>query len=267
MAMIFPGMDPYLEHPNLWPSVHSRLVVYVCDQLQPLLLPRYIATIEERVYIEGPDRQVVPDVWVTQLQRSSGSVSVATAPGDGPEVIVVPELEIHESYIEILDRDSQQKVVTVIEVVSPTNKALGSGRDSYKEKQREVRQSDTHLVEIDLLRGGQSVVAATSNRLRTLGRYDYVVSVERSRRRGRFEIYRRMVRQPLPIINIPLSGDDPDVPLRLQDAVTQVYEAGAYRVRIDYTRPCFPPLAGEDQAWADDQIRAAGITSESGNGQ
>jgi hypothetical protein len=200
---------------------------------------------------------------VTQRQWSSGGVAVATAPSDEPEVIVVPELEIHESYIEILDRAREQKVVTVIEVVSPTNKAPGTGRDSYQEKQREVRQSDTHLVEIDLLRGGQSVVAATSNRLRMLGRYDYVVSVERSGHRGTFEIYRRVLRQPLPVLNIPLAGDDPDVPLRLQDAVAQVYEAGAYRARIDYKQPCFPPLADEDREWANERIRAAGLLSQS----
>jgi hypothetical protein len=264
MEMIFPGMDPYLEEPSLWPGVHAALVIYIRDQLQPLLRPRYIAAVEERVYLEGPDREVVPDLSIRRRPRLSEGVAVAEAPGDGPEVIVVSDLEIHESYIEILDRVTGQKVVTVIEVVSPTNKAPGPGRDSYKDKQYEVRQSDTHLVEIDLLRQGQSVVAATSDTLRRLGKYDYLVSVERAWRRGRFEVYRRMLRQPLPVINIPLAADDPDVPLQLQDAVAQVYEAGAYRDRIDYTQPCFPPLAGEDQAWADDQIRAAGITSRNG---
>ena len=57
MSMIFPGMDPYLESPLLWPGVHTSLIVYFRDQLQPLLRPRYLATIEERVYLERPARR------------------------------------------------------------------------------------------------------------------------------------------------------------------------------------------------------------------
>ena len=139
MAMIFPGMDPYLEDPALWPGVHAPLIVYIRDQLQPLIEPQYIAAVEERVYLEGPGREVIPDVWIRREPASSAAIALAEAPSDGPEVLVVPDLEVHESYIEILDRATGQKVVTVIEVVSPTNKAQGAGRDSYVEKQLEVR--------------------------------------------------------------------------------------------------------------------------------
>jgi hypothetical protein len=263
MAMIFPGMDPYLEDPDLWPGVHSRLVVYISDQLQPLIRPRYIAAVEERVYLEGPGRDVVPDVSIRHRPRSFEGLAVATvAPSDGPEVLVIPDLEIHESYIQILDRATGQKVVTVIEVISPTNKKTGAGRDSYLEKQREVRHSDAHLVEIDLLRAGYPVLAVPIEWQKKLGAFDYLVSVERAWRRSRFEAYRRMLRQPLPVIDIPLAGDDPDVPLKLQDAVAQVYDAGSYIDRIDYTQPCFPPLAEEDQAWAAERIREAGLLSQ-----
>jgi hypothetical protein len=257
MAMIFPGMDPYLEHPALWPGVHNRLVVYLADQLQPLLSPRYLAAVEDRVYLEGSDRDIIPDVWIKHQPLSSGGAALAVAPADGPEVLVVPDLEIHESYIAILDRTSNQRIVTVIEVVSPSNKNFGPGRDSYLDKQHEVRHSDTHFVEIDLLRDGQSVVAAPLSRLQRLGKYDYVACIERAGRRTRFEIYRRSLRDSLPTISIPLAGDDPDVPLSLRDAVEKVYSAGSYRDRIDYSQPCFPPLGEVDQAWANERIAAA----------
>jgi hypothetical protein len=259
MAMIFPGMDPYLEGPDLWPGVHSRLVVYISDQLQPLIRPRYIAAVEERVYLEGPGREVVPDVSIRRQPRSFEGVTVANAPSDGPEVLVIPNLEIHESYIQILDRATGQKVITVIEVVSPTNKRTGAGRDSYLEKQREIRHSDAHLVEIDLLRAGYDVLAVPPDWLKKLGALDYLVSVERAWRRGRFEVYRRMLQQPLPVVDVPLAGDDPDVQLKLQDVIAQVYDAGSYIDRIDYSQPCFPPLAEQDQAWANERIRDAGL--------
>lgn len=257
--MIFPGMDPYLEHPDLWPGVHNRLVVYLADQLQPRLGPRYIATIEERVYVEGHDREIIPDVLLKRQSRSRGGTALAEAPADGPEVLVIPDLEIHESYVAILDRQTNQRIVTVIEVVSPTNKYLGPGRESYLAKQYEVRHSATHLVEIDLLREGQSVVAAPHSRLHRLGKYDYVVCAERAGQRGRFEIYRRSLHDSLPSINIPLADDDPDVPLKLQDAVEKVYHAGSYRDLIDYSQPCFPELSEQDQKWAKERIATSPI--------
>jgi hypothetical protein len=255
--MIFPGMDPYLEHPDLWPGVHSALVVCIRDQLQPMLRPRYIAAVEERVYLEGADRDIIPDVWLKRQPLSTGGTALAEAPVDGCEVLIAPDLEIHESYIAILDRATNQRIVTIIEVVSPSNKHAGPGRESYLSKQHEVRHSDAHLVEIDLLRDGPSVVAAPHHRLQRLGSYDYLVSVERAGQRGRFEIYRRSLRYASPTINIPLAGDDPDVQLQLQATVAEVYTAGSYRDRIDYAKHCVPPLSGEIQNWASDRIAAA----------
>ena len=242
MAMLFPGMDPFLENPAFYPGLHNALIVYIADQMQPFLCPRYIAAIEERVYLD------------TSVRDRDSAIPEKHRPGS-------TDLEIHESYVAILDRATNQRIVTVIEVVSPTNKHSGPGRDSYLSKQHEIRYSDTHLVEIDLLRDGHSVVAAPPHQLRHLGEYDYLVSVERAGQRGRFEIYRRSLRDALPIVNIPLAGDDPDVPLKLQDAVAQVYTAGSYRDRIDYSKPCFPSLSEEGQAWASEKIAAASSMS------
>src|SRR5439155_25358177 len=122
VGMNFPGMDPYLEDPQIWPGVHAALIVYIRDQLQPALRPRYIAAIEERVFVEGPDREIVPDVWLKRSRSNHGGRAVAQANGDAPVLVRVPALEVHESYVAILDRQTGQRVVTVIEVVSPTNK-------------------------------------------------------------------------------------------------------------------------------------------------
>jgi hypothetical protein len=258
MSMIFPGMDPYLEDPRLWPGVHSRLVVYLADQLAPLLRPRYVAAIEERVFIEGPDQQFIPDVHVRRSEPAGEARTVAVAEADEPVVVQVPELEIHESYIEILDRHSGQSVVTVIELVSPSNKFPGPGRDSYLAKQREVRASTAHLVEIDLLRTGQHVVAVPEWVARGRGPYHYLVCANRAGGvRDLFDLYPRGLRERLPRIRIPLAGDDPDVPLDLQAAIAKVHEAGSYRDRINYQAPCQPPLESDDQLWARDLVQSA----------
>ena len=251
MSMIFPGMDPYLEDSQLWPGVHNALVVYLRDQLQPLLRPRYVAAVEERVFVEGPNREIIPDVWLKQIPRPERMASVAVAEADEPVVVQVPDLEIHESYIDILDRKSDQRVVTVIEVVSPSNKYPGPGRDSYRSKQSEVLGSTAHLVEIDLLRTGQHVVAVPERVARNHGPYDYLVCVNRAEsRRDLFDLYPRRLEDRLPRIRIPLADDDADVPLDVQAAVAKVHDAGSYRDRIDYNSPCLPPLEAGKQEWA-----------------
>ncbi len=260
MSILFPGMDPYLENPQFFPGIHSRMVVYMADQLAPLLRPRYLTSTGERVYVEGPDpRPIVPDVWIRSTPRQSNGAAVSMAGVlDEPTVVEVPEVEVREPYIEILDRESSMRVVAVIELLSPSNKYAGTGREAYRAKQCEIRNSETHLIEIDLLRYGPHTVAIPEARVRGRFAYDYLICVNRAGQiRNRYEIYTRTIRDRLPMIRIPLAGDDPDVPLDIQTAFEQAYEAGSYRDRIDYEAHCEPPLAPEDHAWADDLIRTA----------
>jgi hypothetical protein len=256
--MIFPGMDPYLEDATIWPGVHASMIVYIRDQMQPLLRPRYIAAVEERVFVEGPNRDIIPDVWLKRSQPEQEGSTVALADGDAPVVVEVPPLEVHETYVAILDRQSRQRVVTVIELVSPTNKYSGPGRTSYLDKQRQVLGSDTHLVEIDLLRHGPHVLAVAEWAARDWGPYDYLISINRAEGvRGRFQLYPRTLRQRLPRIRIPLAGDDPPVILDIQAVLAQTYDAGSYGDRLHYDAPCRPPLSADDQAWADQCIQEA----------
>jgi hypothetical protein len=255
MGMIFPGMDPYLEDSQIWPGVHSRFIVYLSDGLQPLLRPRYVAAVEERVYVEGPDRDIIPDVWIKH-RRHAVKGTAAQAVADAPDLERVP-LEIHESFVQILDLHSNQRVVTVIEVLSPTNKYAGQGRELYESKQREVLRSQAHLIEIDLLRAGPHVLAVPELTARKKP-YDYLVSVNRAEeRRDLFEVYRRRLPDRLPRIGVPLAEDDPDVVLDLQAVLAETYERGGYRDRLDYTQPCCPPLSASDQEWANRCIRDA----------
>src|SRR3954462_7556892 len=89
----FPGADPFLEHPVLWESVHARLIVTIADQLQPRLDPRYIASIEERVYIEGPQRRI-PDVWIQRARGAEHSALIADSDSDSAVILEVEDLEV-----------------------------------------------------------------------------------------------------------------------------------------------------------------------------
>ena len=123
----FPGMDPYLEHPALWPAVHARLMVWMAHQLAPLLRPRYVASVEERVFVEESQQQRIPDIWVQKVRNGGGRLAAGGVEVVAPVEVEVEELEVREHFIEILDRYQDLKVVTVIELVSPSNKAAGPG--------------------------------------------------------------------------------------------------------------------------------------------
>src|SRR5262249_15837303 len=173
-----------------------------------------------------------------------------------PIVVEVSEAEVGQSYIAILDRYRDQKVVAVLELVSPTNKVAGPGREAYLLKQQQVRQTEAHLVEIDLLRYGAHVLSVPEIYTRSYEPYEYLISVNRWPQRKRFELYPCRLRERLPTIQVPLSEPDPDVPLNLQAALEPVYEDGDYMLRVKYEDPCVPPLTPEDQEWANERWSA-----------
>jgi hypothetical protein len=255
MKMPFPGMDPYLEHPVLWESVHTRLIVTLAEQLQPRLDPRYVTSVEERVFIEGPQRRI-PDLWVQKTPELTGPQGVLPASPGAAVVVEIEDLEVRESRIEILDAYNSLKLVALIELVSPTNKAPGPGRESYLAKQAEILARDCHLVEIDLHRQGRHVMSIPGWRAERLPLHDYLACVSRWPQRKRFELYYWKLRDRLPEIRIPLAEPDPDVLLDLQAGLEHVYHAGRYAKRVRYGEPCDPPLSPEDQQWASKRITA-----------
>ncbi len=254
MSMIFPGMDPYLEAPAIWEGFHSSFVVYMRDALQPQLRPRYIASVERRVVVESPNgdqRPIIPDVWVGNRTQASATSATAVADVDSPVIVEVSALEIHQSYLEILDTTTGMRVVTVIEVVSPSNKYHGHGRDLYLTKQAEVLSSLVNLVEIDLHRSGPHVVSVPESVARSKGPYDYLVCTNRAvGPREKFELYPRRLADRLPRIPIPLATGDRDVRLDLQAVLELAYDRGAYSDQLRYDRPCSPPLDPTDEEWA-----------------
>jgi hypothetical protein len=147
--------------------------------------------------------------------------------------------------------------VTVIEVLSPTNKKPGDGQEQYLRKQQELRQAEVSLVEIDLLRDGDWVVAVPIDVLEPKVRTPYRVVVRRGWRRLQAEYYAISHSERLPKIRVPLRPTDSDVPLDLQALLDQCYENGGYD-DIDYTRSPEPPLPPAAARWAAQLLRRAG---------
>ena len=269
MPSPFPGMDPYLEEPGFWPDVHHELISNVRAELNVQLQPKYFARLEDRVYLSdetdpGRDHFVVPDVRVIAradrpaASRTAGAEPVAVADDVQPiEVSTLAEDELHETFIEVIDR-ADRSVVAVIEVLSPTNKVAGSsGRRSYLDKRHEVMRSPTHLVEIDLLRTGAPIFVRQS-----LPPHEYLAHVSRARADGRRRatVWPIPLRCRLPIVPVPLRNGDPDARIDIQATLAVAYERGAYGLDVDYTRDPVPPLTAEQAAWARQVVAGGNAT-------
>lgn len=147
-------------------------------------------------------------------------------------------------------------LVTVIEILSPTNKRFGSeGYEAYTQKRIDLINSDVHLIEIDLLRRG--------NRWPTdpvLPDAPYFVFLSRANHRPEVEVWPLTFRETPPPMPVPLRYPDPDVRFDLAAALARVYELGAFARRIDYREPPpAPDLSLADARWLDEQLRAAGL--------
>src|ERR1700745_3510196 len=165
MPSPFPGMDPYLEDEKLWPVFHHQFVMCLYQLLLPGPGDRYRAGPSQRTY-------ATEQALFTSIIRE----------------------EHHEEYIEIRQR-SDGRLVTMVDVVSPSNKRTDCGRDAYLQKRREGRGGGASLVEIDLVIQGQPMLEYSREGLPD---WDYAVTVTRSTQPERYEIYTATLQKRLP---------------------------------------------------------------------
>jgi hypothetical protein len=255
-------MDPYLEDPVAWRDVHHALTTRIRDQLTPQLRPRYSARLEVRYvtdYADGSEIRVMyPDVDVVERVRAPQR-EAHDAPAPSSVATLTPPLTLttfipaQEKLVTIQIRDIRTKsLVTVIELLSPVNKRPASaGREEYLEKRGKILQTDVHLLEIDLLRAGERVPM-----IDPLPNGPYFVFLSRGHRRPQCEVWPIALRDPLPVLPVPLLAPDADVQLDLEEALQIVYDNAGYEDWIDYTQPPPDPLlAPDDAAWVETQLR------------
>jgi hypothetical protein len=200
-------MNPYLEQPALWSSFHSRFIVALADAIEQTLSDEYYVEVETRTYLD-----------------------------DG--------LDAKERYLEVRDITTHD-VITVLRLLPPENQHSGDSQNSYEKQRSAILSSDTHLVEIDLLRAGQPMPVLGSP---SLGAYRILIS--RSSQRPSAELYSVELWQPLPEIPIPLKAVQEDVVISLQAVLEGVYDRARYASRIDYSQsPPLPALSELEQQW------------------
>jgi hypothetical protein len=253
-------MDPWLEHPAVWPGFHQIFIVDAAAQLQPRLRQRgYYVDIGERVWLAEPGRPILPDLVVEQAlsERSRPTVAIRKSHADQPIHIERTIVEIKEIFLEIFET-ATHRLITGIELLSPTNKRDRTGRRLYRRKQREAAEAGIHLVEIDLLRLKPHLLDFPKPILEELPEHSYLVHIGR-RWSSDYEIYAIKLRESLPKIVVPLKQDDEDGVLDLQRVMDESYEKGPYPEKLMYGSPAKPRLTGGDAKWADQLLREKGF--------
>ena len=255
MPSPLPGMDPYIEHPNIWSDFHSDLAGEIRAELNTIIQPKYVARLETRVTYEiieiAEVRGIRPDVGVYESELSSFGESPTLVITPAPVQSVVPlEIPLKLLSVEIRLVDMMQ-LITAIEILSPVNKRPGhEAYQSYLRKRRELLRSEAHLLEIDLLRGGTRPPLETPVPLAP-----YYVTLSRADHRPHVGVWPIQLADTLPVLPVPLLEPDPDVPLDLGKMVSAVYERGGYASIIDYSQPPPPPpLDDSEMAWLQQRI-------------
>jgi len=250
MPSPFPGMDPYIEASGGWEDFHDRMITYIGDAILETVPAHYSVRIQERVtsisVSEGTEKVGIADVGVSAPQNgaSSGSVKSAGVATIEPVLIEHASYEpLTETYLEIRRRP-ELELVTVIEVLSPSNKEK-PGREQYRTKRNVLLSQYVHIVEIDLLISGVRLPMK-----KALPPGDYFAYVSRAEQRFNADVYAWSVWHPLPTIPIPLREPDPDYLLDLSRLFAQTYDRGHYERELNYKAD--PPsfLRPEDREWA-----------------
>ena len=249
MPSPFPGMNPYIEQPAVWQDFHTRFMSTAAEVIGAQIEPRYFVKIEEHLFVHErsanerrpfgrPDLSVLPAD--ENVPAHSGGTTVAA-----PATVFTPDAveEEVQRYLEIRDRQTRE-VITVIELLSPSNKDSKEGRQQYWNKTRMLlSRTSSNLVELDLLRGGPRMP------WREMKECDYYALVSRASERPRVAFWPIRLRDGLPTIPIPLRPDEQEPTLDLQALLHRIYDAGRYRLFIYDTDP-EPPLSGADAIWA-----------------
>lgn len=255
----YPGMNPYLEAPGIWESFHHSFIVYTAAALNRVLPASYVAVVEEWLQVLPPPHGFRPDVVIGEAPV--GNVALlerATETADAPFIVEALENAPRQRFVNIVRAHDQSEVIATLEVLSHANKTLGRDRDAYLRKQNVICASDTHLIEIDLLRAGVPTLAVPLERL-DAAPYDYLLCLHRGGTGARYEVWPVTLQQPLPRIAVPLETPLPDVVLDVQAVLERAYDEGAYARLLDYSKEPVPPLSPEYAAWSDALLKAQGL--------
>jgi len=265
VASPFPGMDPYIEEAGLWEDFHHDLISEIKSSLANRLPQRYVIRSGERSYVAlaldeaEEQRSFLPDVAVTTghgsgraARKTKKTASTGAAPSEAGAVMMraLVKAEYREAFLEIRQVDPEHKLITGIEILSPSNKRPNTkGWRLYNRKRLAYLSGYANFVEIDLLRRGRRMPMASA-----WPDSPYYLLVCRKKRASRCAVWPATFTEPLPSIPIPLAPPDADISLDIQPFARAIYARSRYERDIDYRHPLYPPLSSAEAAWFQERL-------------
>jgi len=251
---------PYLEHPELFPGLHHLLISEIARFLSPQLRPKYRVAVEVRTYETTDENSLqvgIPDVTIRSRQTANDSTTTNVALAEltvEPVKVRIPiPLTIKEGYLEVREVGTEA-LITTIEILSPSSKRPGKGRQKYLKKRETILETRTNLVEIDLLRKGQPMPIVDNNI-----QSHYRILVYRGDTRPLADLYAFNLHNVIPSFSLPLRGDDSEPVINLQELLNQVYEIYDYDLVVDFSKEPIPALSEEDKNWVDEILKEKGL--------
>ena len=258
MPSPFPGMDPYLEDPAYWSGFHTTFNIYIRSAISLLLPEGYFADVEQVVWLEDvadDEREpfAIPDAFIAE--SGPGAVAVAKRKATRATAqVTLPKLlpKRAPKHVQIVDKVGN-KIITVIELLSPSNKESGTERDAFLYKRKEYLRAGTNLVEIDLLRDGERLPLGKPKPPQA----DYYAIISEAKQYPRAAVWAWTVRDELPVLPIPLKPEHGAVLLELRTCLDRVYEDAMYEKRLNYASSPYLPLRKHDAEWAAEHVKPA----------
>jgi len=258
MPSPFPGMNPYFEQPGSWRGIHSTFLVHLQAQIAPRVQPKYFTKIEETLYVDRAREErrrpfAIADIGIAKnsdTARSGTALAVAR-----PVQARLPKVTKRPGKRLSIFNRANRRLVTVIEVLSPSNKDPKRDRRQYLLKREELLSSDVNLVEIDLLRGGRKMP------LQNAPPDTYSIVVSRASDRPDVDLWSFTLREPIPRFPLPLADGDPEPMLDLKQVVDQAYDSAVLELGL-YEEEPQPPLSPADLKWAKGILRNAGVPAK-----
>lgn len=248
MPSPFPGMNPYLEHPAVWPDFHDGFIYRLRAAIAPLVRPKYFVRMQEQVYLHelpSNDMRLIgrPDLTFSEspFTQPDAAGAVAVLPSPARVTVLDPVDEIRSASLEIVDRTSD-RVVTAIELLSPSNKQPGLDRQQYLQKRRSLLKAGVNFVELDFLCGGPRTVAS-------IPACDYVILIARTPELPEAGVWPFGLTDPMPSIPIPLKAGEAEPLIDLKAVLDAVNDESAFADHIYRNEPV-PELSAGQAEWA-----------------
>jgi hypothetical protein len=222
-------------------------------ELKKRLPEHYTVWSDTYIWLHEPDaetRRMKPDHFVAAQRSHRSDANLVTL--SAPSTAILPAIRREGNKYLMIKELPSDRVITVLELLSPANKKPGADYDAFLAKRNEYLATRTNVVELDLHRTGQRMPMGAP----APPAADYYVFVSRAAEFPHTAIWPFSVRDRLPDLAIPLKPEDGFVVMPLQPCFDAAYDIGPYDKKVDYTSPPRIPLKGKNARWAQSLLKA-----------